>query len=757
MPYDDIPRVKATYLDGAFKTNPASTQPRILVVGAGSSGRTYEVFNVVGTGEAEAEFGVDSEVMKGVHEALAQGGDNISVMRIGGHQGSTVVTETTTGETLTFVPESRDDEILERFSLIIVEDPTNVNRIIVYDLEAEEYVFDTLEELCINGETIRVIDTGIDTYTVGDILDPAGSPTLAALVTGSFTATGSGTIASVTVTAGTDGTSMSLPERYAALNQAYHILDFRDADIVIPQAVHLDDPNQSDGSVAIYDTGVPTMGSSGDVLGLVWQYIYQGKLYTYMVEAAATLAAFATKQFGGTTVGRVTFTALAAGPLGEAVKIKFTTGAVAGSEVVTISGSTVTIQISNGVSTAAQIKTAYDATTADTTLASIVATVAGAVTIPGSQLATAVALDLAGALTHLDLTGDSIPAAVATRWTEAVSAEFRECNFAHQLASFCLKASTNWKTMIGLIPTLGPAAYDRLSIAEWVGTLPTFTLKGLDQAIDVAGDNGTGLLGNKFLAGQAGYRDEQVTEGDSGDGYAFGGLILTVGASLPNGTSHAYGILESDEAVDSGGRPVDIGKFIIVTYDRPKHRNAFNGGSTYRGGLANSLAGKIAITPPNRDPIGDGGQMVKIVDTPRVHAVQINDLIKIRMAGMRKEDGVGLILVDVKTAAHPDSDYTLLSTIRCVNREIQGLRQIAKRYIGKSFTPDRIVALHSALESFLFVEKGFGFNAGAKISLNYTRADKILGRLKIKLRMIPPFSIKFIEVETSLAADESEL
>ena len=54
-------------------------------------------------------------------------------------------------------------------------------------------------------------------------------------------------------------------------------------------------------------------------------------------------------------------------------------------------------------------------------------------------------------------------------------------------------------------------------------------------------------------------------------------------------------------------------------------------------------------------------------------------------------------------------------------------------------------------------EKEQGYNQGALAQLSYTRADKIMGRLTIKLKMIPPFSIEAITIETSLAAEEEEL
>jgi hypothetical protein len=52
----------------------------------------------------------------------------------------------------------------------------------------------------------------------------------------------------------------------------------------------------------------------------------------------------------------LTFTAVATGTSGNGLTVTYTTGAVAGSEVVTASATGVSIQISNGVSTATQIK-----------------------------------------------------------------------------------------------------------------------------------------------------------------------------------------------------------------------------------------------------------------------------------------------------------------------------------------------------------------------------------------------------------------
>lgn len=65
----------------------------------------------------------------------------------------------------------------------------------------------------------------------------------------------------------------------------------------------------------------------------------------------------------------ITYTAKKAGTQGNSISITYTTGAVAGSEVVTVNGNAIVIQISTGVSTATQVKAAFDGSAAAVALA----------------------------------------------------------------------------------------------------------------------------------------------------------------------------------------------------------------------------------------------------------------------------------------------------------------------------------------------------------------------------------------------------
>ena len=770
MPYENIPGVSGTYTDGSFRQPDVSGQPRVLILGSGESGLSNEIFRVADVREAEREFGAVTPLAQGLHEAVAQGAENLSVMRIGGRKGKLTLTDSA-GGTLTITPEHRDNEVLDRYALAL-DGSSGTQRIGVYDLEDEVWVFDSTDALVLDEGVVDVELSGLDLFSVGSFTDATQTIAFSALVTGDFTADGTASMDSVSTLAGQDGQGDTLVEKYAALNTAYHLLDYKDADHVVPKGVYLDDANVADGDSLNLWAGPPLSGED-DSLGYVWQYIYQGKLYTYFVDSDTYFTDLGTATKSSVTLS--TDLVLEAVNEGAGADGKFSleiedTGSVTGeptSTDVTITETAgkivVVVDVDAATSTTSGAADAINTALAafemsNGLLASDVLVATGTATVIA---ATEGPTDSSGGTggnvaTHDQLTGDAVPAAVSTRFAAGDDVELREVNFAHQLASFCHLASTKWSTMLGFINTKGPDGFARVDVAGWVGELPTYSTVGDDLAVR-AGDDGVGLLGNKFLAGASGYRDALVTEGITTDGYAYGGFILTKGGSLPNGSDWPYGVDEGDEATDSNSQPVDIGKHIMVSYDWPVHRNGYNASTLYRGPVAASIAGLLATVPANEEPIGQNGRIGAIASPPRIHSTQLDSLAKLRMIGTRFESNTGYILVSAKTAAHPDSDYIRSSTIRSVNRELSGIRAIAKKYLGKAFSPENIVSLKAAIDGFLVAERSLGYNQGAKASVRFSRSDKILGKLDIVLRMVPPFSIEQIEVDITLAADESEL
>ena len=94
------------------------------------------------------------------------------------------------------------------------------------------------------------------------------------------------------------------------------------------------------------------------------------------VTSAVSTATRATLEV--TSTGKLTFTSVGYGTPANSISITFTSGGTAGAEVVTVVGSAISVQIQSGVSTAAQIKTAIEASVPATALVSVAVNTAGA-------------------------------------------------------------------------------------------------------------------------------------------------------------------------------------------------------------------------------------------------------------------------------------------------------------------------------------------------------------------------------------------
>lgn len=836
MGYDSIPGTRANLIDGAFRSRIASTQPNILILGTATRGLTYETYQIADISAAEKEFGKTSEMLRVAHEVFEQGARNISLMRIGGTQGKVVIVDSS-GNTLTIVPEYRDNYILERFGIIIEASSldSSLSRLLIFDLIDLQYVYDS-DEIKVQDEGLFTV-TGIETWPVANVTEVSGGSTVissvdvvdgvypttlprlgstaaATLYTGDklfapinsnaatdtlLTSSDIKNCASVTKTAGSDGTSMPAIARYAALEYAYQLLDFRDADFVIPCSVYHDMPNivgtHEDMGVraigAIEVTGGPVTDSTITIIaadGTSQVYTAKGSQDTAAAQflnsgsndviAASLKACIEAKQSG-----KVLVSAVASGK----ITLTQVTGGTAGNTTIGTSGTTncTLTQFTGGSATASWDNLAASAVDTFTVgnKKALPTAASGAHPTMGASRAdseddflgyvwqyryrgriytffadstTPATANIVGAG---ELTGDTIPAAVYTRFDAAAAAEFRECSFTHQLASFCYDASTNWSTMVGIISTRPPAGFGRGDLADHAGELPDYQILGLDRVIPTAAKNGSGLLGDKFLAGAWSYRNgaiEAATK-DSNDGLGRGGLILTTGTSLPN--AEPYGIKDTDEALDSNSRPIDIGKHVVVTYDWPLISSGYDGGSRYSHSIVGFLAGKLAVLPENIEPIGTNGTLRKVISTRLWNISQVNDLSFVRAVGLMRSFEVegGNIIVSCKTAAHPSSDYSRISTIRSVNKVLTGIRALAAPYIGTPFSGTRLLSLQQAIDKYLKEQRTAGFTQGARCTMSYTRADKIIGRLTLQLKMIPPMSIETIVVDTSLAAEEAEL
>ena len=368
-------------------------------------------------------------------------------------------------------------------------------------------------------------------------------------------------------------------------------------------------------------------------------------------------------------------------------------------------------------------------------------------------------------MNHFELTGNLIPEAVMSRlftFTDPVYAadgtvataggvslvaanvEVREVSFLHQAASAAYLASTNYSQTIAIVPTTAPPR-SRNGISAWAGNPAEYQIQTNGDVVVTA--NGTGVLGTKLLAGATTYRG----------GAAFGGVILTNGALLPNETP--YGIDDTDEALDEMGNPIDLGKHAVVVgayglLNDPKFSFPANNKkirlqnqNPYLGSAGPMIAGILAIQEPGTEPIGPiRGRLQGFNAQQRTPRAILNNLAALRICMI---DQTGIIS-SIYTAALRTSDYTKISSILSANSILSRLRQECLSVIGSAYTDAEIGSLAQRLDGVSRTLVSRGYAQQLSVRLRGSRLDRINGIIRMSVRFIPPLSIEAVEIDLTL-------
>jgi hypothetical protein len=332
-----------------------------------------------------------------------------------------------------------------------------------------------------------------------------------------------------------------------------------------------------------------------------------------------------------------------------------------------------------------------------------------------------------------DIWPASIGSASATQkidGTVLTGADFHEVNFAYQLASFLHSYSTNIVDATGVIGVLPPASESIADRARWLGKSPAWSFNTSTGAyyINVDLDNGNGLLGNKFMVGQAGYRS----------GVFGGGFILTTGDYLDDG----------EEVLDTNDIPVDLGKYISVVVDYPLLKNSFNS-LGYIASFAASYAGFYVNMSPASAPTNK-----KVANAQIVYRQNLTNLDALAGNGyvVLRNKPQGLVIADAPTATMPESDWRRLSTVRIVKSVVDGVRNAVDPFLGESLSAGKKGALQVAIENVLLAAKKTGVLADYRpFEIIQTPQMAVAGRAEIALVLVPAFELRQIVITVSVS------
>ena len=365
--------------------------------------------------------------------------------------------------------------------------------------------------------------------------------------------------------------------------------------------------------------------------------------------------------------------------------------------------------------------------------------------------------------TPYDLTGAYVPEEVMQKLLTLASplttnaptvsitnTQIREVNLAHQAAQLAYKASAIHNATIAVVG-LASAQLLGQSPAQWAGSAPTFEIDS-NQTVRVK-TNGTGVFGNKFLYGSTSYRSKS----------AYGGFILTTGSQLPD--AEPYGVDDTDEALDAGGYPIDIGRNLIIvgssgnlSVDLQGNQNSLNGIPVNASNiitlnntsLTSTIAAKIFTSPENREPIGPyNGAVQNVQGIQTFTPAQLNTFAIGRICML---DAQTRSISSIKTAALPTSDFIRLSTIRVANRLLRNVREIGLKYIGNTFGP-ALQSLQSEIDGYLVTEIRNAMvqgNPPPSAQVYASKLDQVAGRVNIRLRFTPPFALESIQVDMAV-------
>lgn len=574
---------------------------------------------------------------------------------------------------------------------------------------------------------------------------------------------------------GSAGEYIDHVERYAANELVYEKLEFENFQFLFCEKCYADlNPVNLDSLDGKYEQ----LNWHKESLGYMWKYIYNGRPYVFM---------FGRKNpFDSTKVGSYSFNvgdgtiaaALSADQekLGDFLNlVEFNVhcngGVTTNVESFVNEKGLVECHIDVDVTTSSQtIKTPFGDLTlsanvvADTESFSFrnrVSAINGTRTCSDHLLASSYNLD-PFAMTHFDLTGEFVPEGVMSRLLTfdenldgntdsyatlvAKEIEVRETSFLQQAAQSAYVASTNYNQVVAIVPTTPPPASIN-GISRWAGNPGDYQVTASGEIIIKT--NGTGVLGTRLLAGATDYRD----------GAAFGGVILTNGNNLPN--KLPYGVDDTDEALDSSGNPIDLGKHAVVVgaYGLvPKAEAIFPGNSrkprtgiqaSVFGSAGPMIAARLNSLAPGTEPIGPVlGQLPGFVPQQRTPRKVLNDLAALRIC-MIDQTGV---ISSIYTSALRTSDYSKISSILSANAIVSQVKYLCNPVIGQPFNDAQIASLRQRIDGAMRIMIQSNYAQDISVSMFASQLDRINGVLNCSIRFVPPLSLEAINISLTLEA-----
>lgn len=264
-----------------------------------------------------------------------------------------------------------------------------------------------------------------------------------------------------------------------------------------------------------------------------------------------------------------------------------------------------------------------------------------------------------------------------------IKEQFNEVDFAHRLGMWAYLQSSSSTFVNANIGAKPPAANYTIAINRWLGKAPTKDIYG--NIIE----NGTGLLGNRFIAG---------TTNRKAGFYA---------------TTNGYP--DGDPRLDSGDVLIDLGKYLSINV-MPVYLTAesFSGNQVNVRSASGVYAGLVSTIT-----VGDSttNQILPSVTTLfKLKQTQIEALSNAGYVAL-EEKTKGLTVYSGDLATQSDSDYDYISTAIAVTYVVNRLKVITDPYLGRGISSTLMAALYNAIDVELKSAVTLGYINGYSFNL----------------------------------------
>lgn len=309
------------------------------------------------------------------------------------------------------------------------------------------------------------------------------------------------------------------------------------------------------------------------------------------------------------------------------------------------------------------------------------------------------------------------------------ASDFLEPNFAYLLGYHCYKTTYEEHFAQAIVPVELPVyVADR---DGWLGTAPAVTTS-LSGDVTVS-SNGNGLFGEKYLAGDTGWRS----------GTQYGGMPVTDEPYFDSGT----------ELVGPNDEPIDLGKFLTM-WITPELMQPTGGVNNNRQRWRISPAAYAAFRrslPPTQAPTEKSYPARRLLVNKFTRTQRAN--LELHRYTYAYEDNQGIRIGDAPTAAHPSSDYRRQGSIELVRFVDDALRRVSRPFIGRNVTSEEVESLKTELDnaiSGLIAAKILRIGSFVKLH-NPSATDEVTGRLRASVSLVVPFEIKRVEFTINLS------